>query len=174
VKSFELRSGHLRNAVPTCAAEAPNRTAAKCPRRAPGLLFSRGALAPANQGFCVSKVAPAASRVLQKVPNGAIRVGSAAGISPTSRTLERYIAAVTSRQPLKLFGRKAETSLPAALSNAVTCKNCLTEISIKVDISRLPEDFSVPCPLCGARKIFGRSDVHVRNKPKTTAGSIRD
>ena len=119
------------------------------------------------------------SRCQPRAPESAewcisIRVGSAAGISPTSRTLERYIAAVTSRQPLKLFGRKAETSLPAALSNAVTCKNCLTEISIKVDISRLPEDFSVPCPLCGARKMFVRSDVHVRNQHKTTAGRIRD
>jgi|SRR5689334_20520661 RNase P subunit RPR2 len=62
---------------------------------------------------------------------------------------------------LNLFKRKTDISLPAALPNAVTCKNCQTEIPIMGEVSHLPEAFSVPCPLCGARKMFERSEVHV-------------
>ena len=48
---------------------------------------------------------------------------------------------------------------------AVTCKNCQTEILIKGDLRLLPQDFSVQCPKCRARKMFVRTDLHIAKMP---------
>jgi DNA-directed RNA polymerase subunit RPC12/RpoP len=62
---------------------------------------------------------------------------------------------------VKMFQRKSEASRPtASASMAVTCKNCQTEILINVEPRRLPQDFSVQCPKCRARKMFIGTDVH--------------
>ncbi len=44
-------------------------------------------------------------------------------------------------------------------ASAVTCPNCGTVIPLEKQ-DRLPDQFSVPCPKCGSRKIFSRSDIH--------------
>jgi|HubBroStandDraft_5_1064220.scaffolds.fasta_scaffold21681_4 predicted RNA-binding Zn-ribbon protein involved in translation (DUF1610 family) len=49
----------------------------------------------------------------------------------------------------------------------VTCPTCGREISV-LKTATLPREFSVPCPNCGARKLYLSAGIHDRTQTEET------
>jgi len=57
-------------------------------------------------------------------------------------------------------------------STWVSCPGCSCEIPVQ-NAARLPREFSVPCPNCGERKVYGPADVQERKAEVETADAFK-